>query len=151
MIRYDLKCDNGHCFDSWFASSDAFDELVQNNLVQCPHCGSTQVEKQLMVPGISAKSNTRDETVAGGSTGMVMAGDDTIARKLRDSIRQLHAHVRENSEYVGDQFAEEARKIHYQEKPARGIYGKASPDEARSLLEEGVDVMPLPDLPEDKN
>ena len=151
MIRYDLKCENGHCFDAWFASGGGFDALLRKDLVSCPHCGSVRVDKQLMVPGISAKSNTKPETNAGIGTEMALAGNDAMAQEVRASIRKLHAHVRENAENVGDRFAEEARKIHYEEKPARSIYGKATPDEAESLIKEGVDVLPLPDLPEDKN
>jgi hypothetical protein len=147
MIRYDLQCDKGHEFDGWFSDSAAYDKLVAKKLVECSHCGTTQVEKQLMAPGIPAKGNRKSEP----SSPMVAGPVDPKLREMMARVREIRAHVEQNAEHVGDKFAEEARKIHYGETEERGIYGKATPDEAKSLLEEGIAVHPLPMLPEDGN
>lgn len=145
MIHYDLICDKGHAFDGWFRNSAAYDEQAGRGLVTCTHCGSAKVEKQLMAPGIPVKSNRRSEQK------MVAAPADPRLAELVTMMRELRRHVEENAEYVGDRFAEEARKIHYEETDARGIYGQTTPDEAKALIEEGIAVHPLPRLPEDGN
>lgn len=145
MIHYDLICDKGHAFDGWFRNSAAYDEQAGRGLVTCTHCGSAKVEKQLMAPGIPVKSNRRSEQK------MVAAPADPRLAELMTMMRELRRHVEENAEYVGDRFAEEARKIHYEETDARGIYGQTTPDEAKALIEEGIAVHPLPRLPEDGN
>lgn len=147
MIRYDLTCDKGHEFDGWFRDSAAYDRQAARGLVSCTVCGSVKVGKQLMAPGIPVKSNRRAEsarTMVGGPP------DPRLAAMLQ-MVRDMRAHVAENAEYVGDRFAEEARKIHYAEAEERGIYGEASSDDAKALLEEGIAVHPLPRLPEDGN
>lgn len=147
MIHYDLICDKGHSFDGWFANSAAYDEQAGKGLVTCSHCGSAKVEKQLMAPGIPVKSNRKDS----GSKKMVSGPVDPRLAQLMQMVREMRRHVEENAEYVGDRFAEEARKIHYEEAELRGIYGEASPDEAKALIEEGIAVHALPRLPEDGN
>lgn len=147
MIHYDLICDQGHAFDGWFANSAAYDEQAGRGLVTCTHCGSAKVEKQLMAPGIPVKSNRRDPS----PRKMVSGPVDPRLAQLMEMVREMRKHVEENAEYVGDRFAEEARKIHYEEAELRGIYGEASPDEAKALIEEGIAVHPLPRLPEDGN
>ncbi|MFT3987997.1 DUF1178 family protein [Aestuariivirga sp.] len=145
MIRYDLICEQGHAFDGWFRDSAAFDTQAAEGLVVCAACGSAKVGKQLMAPGIPAKSNRKAEVkVAGG-------GLDPRAQQLMQMMREMRRHVEQNSEYVGTNFAEEARKIHYDEAEKRGIYGEATSDDAKALMEEGIDVHPLPRLPEDGN
>jgi hypothetical protein len=145
MIRYDLRCDRGHEFDGWFSDSSAFDAQRAKHLVACAHCGSAEVEKQLMAPGIPARSNRKSPAkIAGG----VM---DPEARRMLALMRELRQQVETNAEYVGEKFADEARKIHYEEAEKRGIYGEASHEDAKALLEEGIDVHPLPRLPEDAN
>ena len=144
MIRYDLICDKGHEFDGWFRDSDAFEKQVKRKLVSCSHCGSENVEKQLMAPGIPAKSNTKSTTMM---TGVV----DPRTQMLMQMMREVRKNVEENSEYVGDKFADQARKMHYSEIEKRGIYGEAKPEEAKALIEEGIEVHPLPRLPEDSN
>ncbi len=142
MIRYRLSCDQNHEFEAWFRNSDAYDEQRTEDQVACPQCGSVEITKTLMTPGIPSKSNsTSTEETGTVSEAEAMA---TLARKLR-------SHVEENADYVGDRFAEEARKIHYEETEPRGIYGEATPEEATDLREEGVEVHPLPPAPEDKN
>ena len=147
MIHYDLQCANGHQFDGWFASSDAYDQQVGAGLVDCTQCGSTKVEKQMMAPGIPAKSNRKSEAALAMASG---AGDPRHAELMR-MMRDYKKHVESHSEDVGVNFAEEARKIHYKESEDRGIRGQATRDEARALIEEGIDVHPLPVLPEEAN
>lgn len=146
MIRYDLICDKGHEFDGWFSDSAAFDAQAARGLVECTHCGSAKVEKQLMVPGIPAKSNRKAD-----ARPMLAGAVDPKAQAFMQLVREYRAHVESHAENVGDKFAEEARKIHYNEADKRGIYGNATPEEARSLIEEGIDVHPLPRLPEEGN
>jgi hypothetical protein len=147
MIHYDLICDQGHAFDGWFANSAAYDEQAGKGLVTCSHCGSAKVEKQLMAPGIPMKSNRKEPA----PKKMVSGPVDPRLAQLMQMVREMRKHVEENAEYVGDRFAEEARKIHYEEADLRGIYGEASPDEAKALIEEGIAVHPIPRLPEDGN
>lgn len=147
MIRYDLVCKDGHSFDGWFKDSGAYDKLVKAGQVACTVCGSTKVEKQLMAPGIPARSNKYEPT----NQQMVAGLKSAERKKLTEAVRQLRKHVTENADYVGTQFPEEARKIHYGETEERGIYGEASLEEARGLVEEGIDVSPLPKLPEEAN
>jgi hypothetical protein len=148
MIRYDLICDSGHQFDGWFSNSSAFDEQSRKELVACVHCGSTNVEKQLMAPGIPVKTNRKSDTTA---KSVLTSAFDPRQQKIIQAMRELRKAVEENSEYVGDKFAEEARKIHYEETEKRGIYGETTPDDAKALIEEGIEVHPLPILPEDGN
>jgi hypothetical protein len=147
MIRYDLICDKDHSFDGWFRDSAAYDEQAAQGLVSCAVCGSVKIGKQLMAPGIPAKGNRKE--VAPGT--MVSAPADRHLAAMIEMMREIRKHVAENAEYVGGSFAEEARKIHYDEAEQRGIYGEASPEDAQALVEEGITVHPLPRLPEDGN
>ncbi|MCB1380842.1 MAG: DUF1178 family protein [Alphaproteobacteria bacterium] len=147
MIHYDLICDQGHSFDGWFRNSAAYDEQSRDGLVTCAVCGSQKVEKQLMAPGIPAKSNKK----ADAPQRMVSSPADPRLQMMVQMMREMRKEIEANAEYVGDRFADEARKIHYEEAEKRGIYGEASVDEAKSLLEEGIEVHPLPRLPEDGN
>lgn len=142
MIRFNLICDEQHDFEAWFSSNDDFEKQCSQKLVSCPHCGSTSVEKALMAPSVSP-SRKRDAT-----TRLAM---NTAQQAAMDQLRQAVKTIRENSEDVGERFPEEARKIHYGETEERGIIGQAKPDEVKALVEEGVGIAPLPDLPEDKN
>jgi hypothetical protein len=153
MIHYDLVCAGGHAFDGWFQGSAAFDEQAKQGLLACPECGGRKVEKALMTPGLPVKSNARKTpapTPAGPAQEASLVADDRKA-KVREAVRELHRQVKENADYVGDRFAEEARRIYYAETKERGIYGEATLEDARSLHEEGIDVLPLPILPEDRN
>ena len=148
MIRFALKCANGHGFESWFASSEKFTELVSAGHVTCPECDSASVSKELMAPPVrssrkrAAKGEARDDT----SKSMATATDPEIA----DAIRKLKAHVEENSDYVGDRFVKEARAMHEGTVPQRSIHGEARSDEARKLIEDGVPALPLPFIPRQK-
>ena len=156
MIRYTLRCDRGHAFESWFQTSSAYDSQVKRKLVTCPACGSAKVEKAIMAPQIvSKKSRDRaapapaaaTEATTPVSTPLMMAQE----RELRAKLRELRDHIVKNADNVGERFPNEARKMHYGDIEHRPIYGEASPDEARSLIEEGVEVSPLPVLPDDRN
>lgn len=131
MIRYRLKCDQGHAFESWFASASAFDALAAGGHVACVACGSTAVEKALMAPSV-ASAEAEERPLA------------TPTSDLERKIAELRDHVEQNSHYVGRDFAREARAMHAGESPERAIWGEARADEAKSLIENGVPVAPLP-------
>jgi hypothetical protein len=151
MIRYRLKCEKRHEFEGWFASSTAFDKQARRGQVTCPRCGTHKVEKALMTPGI-AKGAKRKRSQKNPAPAAQQDVHRLAAHgELAAAMRKLRAEVEAKSEYVGERFSEEARKIHYEETPARGIYGEATRDEARALSEEGIEFFPLPILPEDQN
>ena len=156
MIRYNLRCERGHAFESWFQSSSAYETQEKRKLVNCPACGSAKVERAIMAPQIVSKKGresaepapaTATEVAAPASTPLMMAQD----RELRAKLKELRDHIVKNADNVGERFPNEARKMHYGDIEHRPIYGEASPDEARSLIEEGVEVSPLPVLPDDRN
>ena len=156
MIRYNLRCERGHAFESWFQSSAAYESQEKRKLVNCPACGSAKVERAIMAPQIVSKKG-RDiaapapapstEVTVPSSTPLMMAQD----RELRAKLKELRDHIVKNADNVGERFPNEARKMHYGDIEHRPIYGEASPDEARSLIDEGVEVSPLPVLPDDRN
>ena len=181
MIKYALKCSEDHLFDGWFGSSAAFDKQKEMGLVTCPYCGTDEVEKTLMAPSVTGTKMQGESVDAGGENtdGEAAAsapvpvpspastvsevdiipatipeplvhGDDTM-RAVIDKMRELRTWVEDNAVNVGDKFAEKAREIHYGEEDAHGIFGKATFEEAQELIDEGVDFMPLPALPEDNN
>lgn len=136
MIKYRLQCANVHEFEAWFASSGSYDAQSACGQVRCPHCDSTEVGKSIMSPNIAVRtSSDHDETPA----------------RYRNLVREVARAIVTSSEDVGARFPEEARKIHYREVQQRAIRGTASADEARALVEEGVEIMALPRLPEDSN
>lgn len=151
MIRYRLKCERRHEFEGWFANSAAFDRQAKRGQVSCPRCGTHKVEKALMTPGIAKggakrkRSGKKPEAPPQEMHRLAAHGE------LADAMRKLRAEVEAKSEYVGPRFPEEARKIHYEETPARGIYGEATRDEAQALSDEGIEFFPLPILPDDQN
>jgi hypothetical protein len=156
MIRYNLRCERGHAFESWFQSSAAYETQEKRKLVNCPSCGSAKVERAIMAPQIVSKKGrdsappppvATSDAAAPGSTPLMMAQE----RELRAKLRELRDHIVKNADNVGERFPNEARKMHYGDIEHRPIYGEASPDEARSLIEEGVEVSPLPVLPDDRN
>ncbi len=147
MIRYDLVCDKGHEFDGWFRDSDAYDKQAKRGLVSCTHCGTAKIQKQIMAPGIPSKSNKKSDNAVRMSGGIA----DPRAQAMMQMMRDYRKHVETNAENVGNNFAEEARKIHYKETKERSIYGQTSPDDAAALIEEGIDIHPVPVLPEDGN
>jgi hypothetical protein len=156
MIRYALACDAGHDFESWFPSASSYDDQAARGLVTCPACGSGRVGKRIMAPSVARadkglKSAPLMPPPAAPEAPRPMALLSEAEREVRTMIRALREHVTANAENVGTRFADEARMIHHGEAEPRSIYGQASPAEARALMEEGVDVAPLPVLPEDRN
>jgi hypothetical protein len=160
MIKYTLTCNNKHTFESWFASSDAYDKQAKKKLVTCPVCDSAKVEKTLMAPQLTARSNKRRgrpasspapavESPAAETPALPMVSPQE--KEFRAKLKELRDHLVKNADNVGNKFPEEARKMHYGETEHRSIYGEASPEEAKKLIEEGVEVHPLPVLPEDRN
>jgi hypothetical protein len=169
MIRYALNCGQGHNFESWFASSSAFDKQAKRGLVTCPMCGSAKVEKAIMAPNLAASLGPGGTAEPPPTTPTPPASPPQAApapsnppktpvammssaeRELRHKLKELRDHITKNAHYVGPRFPEEARKIHYGEAEHRSIYGEASPEEAQQLHEEGIEFHPLPILPDDKN
>ena len=147
MIRYDLVCAGGHEFDGWFRDSAAYDAQAHDGLVACAVCGSGKTEKQVMAPGIPGKSNRK----ADAAQPVFSAPADPRAAEMVKMIREMRQHVEANAENVGKGFADEARKIHYKEAERRSIFGEATMAEASALVEEGIQVQPMPRLPEDAN
>ncbi len=151
MIRYNLHCGNGHAFDAWFGSAEAFDRASEVGANTCPVCGSHEIEKSLMAPSVSAKTRTAKSALDPERKQMVLANNDPRRKAMREAVKELRRKVEDSADYVGDKFPEEARKIHYEEVEPRGIYGEATGEEAKSLLDEGIDVLPLPNVPDDSN
>jgi hypothetical protein len=142
MIRYDLICPHGHAFEGWFSSSAAFDEQRDLGQIPCPICGAVNIDRAIMAPNVS--TSRRQKKIA-----------DTQAKALErvsDVADKIRRHITETCEDVGANFAEEARAIHYGEKAERGIYGRATPEQAAALQDEGVSAVALPDslAPESK-
>ena len=140
MIRYAIKCSADHTFDSWFQSATAFEALRGAGHVSCPNCGSTTVEKGLMAPAVRLSEAAVMPAVP--DRPLEAPGTDVEA-----ALAALRRQIEANSDYVGLNFAAEARRIHAGEAPERSIYGEARADEARALIEDGVPVAPLPFVP----
>jgi len=159
MIRYTLVCDQEHDFESWFQDSAAFDDQAARGLVTCPACGSSRVSKAIMAPSVArTDKEQRAPVVAAPPEAATQPGAPAPVallsekeRQLREMLRALRKHVMENAAYVGDQFVEEARRIHAGETEQRAIYGEATGQDVRELLEEGIEVLPLPPAPEQGN
>jgi hypothetical protein len=144
MIRYSLVCKDGHEFEGWFQNSAAFDSQASRGLVECPHCGVAAVSKAMMAPAVTTRAEAAPAPAAAPQEAERAQQMYALMRKLRDAVEA-------KAEYVGPRFAEEARKIHYEETPERGIYGEASTDEVKALADEGIPVLPLPRMRGDLN
>lgn len=178
MIKYSLRCERDHAFESWFQDSASFDNQAKRGLVSCPVCNSVKVEKSIMAPQIPRKGRTAEQRAGEEKMQRAVARQkktestpaatpDTVSapvitpsaepllmaqeKELLSKLKELRDHIKANADNVGEQFPEQARKMHYGEIEHRPIYGDASPSEAKALLEEGVEVMPMPVLPEDRN
>ena len=138
MIRYALQCDHAHGFEAWFGDSAAYDDQAARGLVECPHCGSRGVSKQIMAPAVAG---TRKTTVS--------ADPARMRTLMMQAAREVRSHVEQNFDYVGDAFAREARDIHEGRTERREIYGEATPAEVRKLKDDGVPCAALPPLPPD--
>ncbi|MGB7242828.1 MAG: DUF1178 family protein [Sulfitobacter sp.] len=147
MIQYALKCGEGHGFDSWFKSAEAFEALQKAGHVVCAHCGNAKVEKAIMAPRVN-KTNPGIKTGAAkseenGALSMPVSDQETALADLRRKIE-------DNAQYVGGNFAKEARAMHLGDMPERAIYGEALPEEAKSMIEDGIPLAPLPFIPKRK-
>lgn len=159
MIKYQLKCKNNHTFEGWFGSSDAYDTQARRKQVTCPICGIAEVEKAIMSPRVarsrSRKVVARPVEAADAPVHEAPAKPQQMVngeqRKLLTMMRKLRDEVLAKSDYVGPRFAEEARRIHNEEAPARGIHGEATAEEVAELKDDGVEIYPVPVLPEDHN
>ncbi|MFQ5533911.1 MAG: DUF1178 family protein [Sphingomonadales bacterium] len=136
MIVYDLKCVCGHEFEAWFKDSAGFEQQRDNGAVVCPLCGNQGISKALMTPNLSMRRSDRDTVAKSGALG-----------EMYRTLEKLRSRIENTCDYVGDKFAEEARKIHYGEVGERGIYGEATKEESDELRDEGVDFVQLPMLP----
>lgn len=160
MILFDLQCERGDRFEAWFRSNGDYDAQASAGRIACPLCDSARVAKALMAPAVPASTRNaaapvgRDIAVAPATPAppapQAAAGGPDLAKAF-EVMQQIAREVRSKSDYVGPRFAEEARKIHYEEAPARSIYGEASAAEMKELSDEGVGFHPLPPLPEDRN
>jgi hypothetical protein len=136
MIVFDLRCNDGHRFESWFQSGAAFDRQQAEGAIECPLCGSHAIAKAPMAPRLAHAAE------AAGETGVVAEGAPPA--EMLEALRRLRRHIEENCDYVGPAFPEQARRIFYGETESRGIYGEASLDDAVALRDEGIEVQPLP-------
>jgi hypothetical protein len=149
VIRYDLTCEAGHGFESWFRSSGDYDAQRKRKLVECPVCGTHQIEKQIMSPRLKRTDKPPRAKPTEDKAPVAMMSPQEA--EFRQKLRELKDHVTKNAENVGEKFPELARKMHNEEIERRSIYGEASPEEVKSLLDDEVDIHPLPILPDDRN
>lgn len=153
MIRYDLVCEQDHRFDGWFPSSADFDTQAKRGFVACPSCNSVRVTKAIMAPAVARARRGADATdpvqVPEPAPQTALLGDRE--RELRAKLRALRAQMLKTSVDVGSEFPEEARRIHQGEAEHRAIRGEATPEETRALIEEGVPILPIPSLPDERN
>ena len=135
MIKYRLTCGDGHEFEGWFRDSADYDFQAEKGLLDCPGCGSEDVRKAVMAPAVARTDGSRKARLA------------AIHQDMAKAVARAREYVEKNFDYVGDKFPEEARKIHYGETEERAIYGEASGKEVKELVEEGVQIAPLPGAP----
>ena len=131
MIKYNLICECGKTFESWFSSSDEYDILRKKKLINCIYCDSTSVRKSVMSPNLSGKANKTSKNT-------------NLEKKIKKQLLELRSYIEKNCKNVGDNFPREARSIYYDKKISKGIYGKATPEETAELLEEGIEVATIP-------
>ena len=136
MIQYNLKCECGKIFDSWFSSSSEFDLLSKKNLLKCIYCNSSAVSKSVMAPNLTNKSNNNKSNKVSKKT--------KLEKGIATQLMHIRKYIEKNCENVGKNFSREARNIHYDKKSSKGIYGKATPEETSELIEEGIDVATIP-------
>ena len=131
MIKYNLICECGKTFESWFSSSDEHDVLRRKKLINCIYCDSTSVRKSVMAPNLFSKTNKTSKNT-------------NVEKKIKKQLLELRRYIEKNCKNVGNNFPREARNIHYDKKTSKGIYGKATPEETAELLEEGIEVATIP-------
>lgn len=135
MIKYELKCKKEHVFEAWFQDSATYDAQAAKGQVSCPHCGSRKIVKAPMAPRLAR------------SRGDQAADEARMAAQARKMLLELRDHVEKNADYVGSEFPEEARKMHYGDAEHRNIYGEATAEEAKELADEGIEVASIPWIP----
>ena len=134
MIKYNLKCDNDHEFESWFFDSSEFEKLSKKNFLECIFCNSKNIKKSIMSPMISSKKSSEDNI-------------NLMNQKIsieKSKLIKLRKFVEKNFEYVGDKFSEKVRDVYYDKKSKKSIYGIVSPEEREELSEEGIDLLSIP-------
>ena len=131
MIKYNLTCECGEVFESWFSSSSEFDSLIKRKLIRCIYCESSLIKKSVMAPNLSSKSNK-------------ISKKSKLERNIKKQLLDFRKYIEKNCRNVGENFSKEARSIHYDKKTSKGIYGKATPKETAELLEEGIEVSTVP-------
>ncbi len=161
MILFDIKCSDGHVFEAWFQNNEAYEKQADNELIECPLCGCTKISKSLMAPNINAHNNsdnfsdpspTEDQPdhrvmVSAHSKPTNEVSSEDVKRAIEhmhNTMSKFRQQVEKSCEYVGTNFAEEARKIHYGEGEKRGIYGETTVRETEELIEEGIEILPVP-------
>jgi len=138
MIKYNLECECGKIFESWFSSSNEFDLLSKKKLVTCIYCDSNTIKKSIMAPNLKSKSNKSSKRI-------------NLEKSIKKKLIDFRRYVEKNCKDVGDNFTQEARRIHYDKKSSKGIYGKATPEETSELLEEGIEVSTIPWVDKSEN
>ena len=137
-MKYELKCECGKTFESWFSNSSEFDSLLKKKLVKCIYCESSKIKKSVMAPNLTSKSNR-------------ISKKTKIEKNIKKELVNFRKYVEKNCKYVGENFSREARSIHYDKKTSKGIYGKATPEETSELLEEGIEVATIPWVDKSEN
>jgi hypothetical protein len=140
MIHYQLRCSAEHGFDGWFKDSTSFEKQARKGLLECPVCGTTTVERALMAPSVGRKANA----VTKKKEPAKAVATETVPAEMRAMLQKLRAEVEKNCDYVGENFADEARRIHNGESDVRGIYGEATPEQAESLADDGIEIARIP-------
>ena len=131
MIKYNLTCECGEIFESWFSSSSEFDSLCKRKLIKCIYCESSLIKKSVMAPNLSSKSNK-------------ITKKTKMEKNIKKQLSDFRKYIEKNCKNVGENFSREARSIHYEKKSSKGIYGKATPEETSELIEEGIDIVTIP-------
>lgn len=144
MIKYQLVCDQQHEFEAWFKNSNTFDVQVAALQVECPHCGSIEIQKSVMAPRVQRRVSENRRSDADR-----LSDADITEAEITDVLRKFRAEVEARAQYVGAEFANEVRDMHHDDKPKRSVWGEATADEVRELQEDDIDVVALPRLPED--
>ena len=138
MIKYNLICNCGKTFESWFSSSSEFDSLCKKKIVKCIYCNSSLVKKTVMAPSLASKSNK-------------ILKKTKLEKDIKKQLLDFRKYIEKNCKNVGDKFTQEARSIHYDKKTSQGIYGRATPEETSELLEEGIEVATIPWVDKSEN
>jgi hypothetical protein len=149
MIHYNLVCNAEHAFDGWFKDSASFDRQAKRGLLECPTCGTPKVQRALMTPSVPKKGRSKAKPQAAGpeTAAPVAVATEKLPDHVRAMLQKLRTEIEKNCDYVGEDFAEEARRIHRGESDSRGIYGEASSDDAEALAEEGIEIAKIPWVP----